>query len=63
MKRIEILHFVTAVQVKYDDSVSGQKRAAERLARHVAKMGCDSVMRTEDGTVSAKAYKMILKKR
>lgn len=63
MKRTEILHFVTRVQVQYDDEKAGQKRSAEKLARHVAKMGCDSVMRTEDGTVSAKAYKMVLKKR
>lgn len=62
MKRTEILHFVTRVQVKYDDEKAGQKRAAERLARYVAKVGCDSVMRTENGTVSAKAYKMVLKK-
>lgn len=63
MKRIEILHFVTRVQVQYDDEKAGQKRAAEKLARHVAKMGCDSVMRNDYGTVSAKAYKMILEKR
>lgn len=63
MKRIEILHFVTRVRVQYDDEKAGQKRAAERLARHVARMGCDSVTRTDNGAVSAKAFKMVLEKR
>lgn len=64
MKRIEILHFVTRVKVQYDDEKAGQKRAAERLARHVARMGCDSVTRTDaNGAVSAKPFKMVLQKR
>ena len=63
MKRTKILQFVTRVQVQYDDEKTGQKRAAEKLARYVAKMGCDSVMSSEDGTVSAKAYKMVIEKR
>lgn len=62
MKRTEILHFVTRVQVKYDDAKAGQKRAALRLARQVAAMGGDSVLYDHYGAVSAKAYKMVLKK-